>query len=902
MCCAWEPVKGNMLILLALLLLSYGSGNSRCSTVPNNSLDMLSLLDFKKSISVDPGQVLSNWTASTPYCQWTGVRCSRTHTDRVVELDLADHGLTGTLTPSLGNLTFLRILNFSSNHFSGYLPHLNYLHQLEVLDLSKNSLQGTIPDTLTNCSNLKKLVLYNNLLEGKIPPKVGFLSKLALLNLAENNLTGSIPPTLNNTQLKKIGLPDNQLTGSVPHELGYLSNLSFLFLDGNMLSGGFPAFLLNMPTLKRLDLGSNLLGGKLPPNIGDTFPNLGYLSLSFNNFEGQIPSSLGNAQSLELLDLSSNNFTGQVPRSFSRLSQLNKLNLQDNMLETANNQSWEFLYGLRNCRNLSLLSLAGNQLSGTIPEYIGDLSTELTQLFLDHNNLSGIAPSSIGNLTGLTKLGLSANNLTGTLGEWIGMLKYLQQIELQQNNFIGPIPSSIGNLTLLTILYLDHNEFTGTIPTSFAHLQQLTDLELSYNNLFGNLPSEVFSIPTLTICELSNNKLEGQIPLEVGHLAQLTELYLSSNKLSGEIPSTLSQCQELNILKLDQNYLTGSIPMSIANLTSLTVLNLSHNNLSGLIPAAIGGIKTFTCLDLSYNRLQGEIPSSGVFANATAVALNGNLGLCGGSLDLHMPPCASISPRSKRTYYLIRVLIPIFGFLSLALLIYFVTIEKKMSRAYSLFPYFGDKFPKVSYIDLAQATGSFSNLIGTGSYGSVYKGKLIPSKLEVAVKILNLDIHGAEKSFLAECEALRGIRHRNLLPIITACSTVDNNGSPFKALVYPFMPNGNLDAWLHHNEEEKDRRLSLTQRINIAANIADALDYLHHDIGRAIIHCDLKPSNILLDEDMTALLGDFGIASFYIDSASTSIEDPNTTSSRCISSIGVKGTIGYIAPGIITVS
>jgi len=140
---------------------------------------------------------------------------------------------------------------------------------------------------------------------------------------------------------------------------------------------------------------------------------------------------------------------------------------------------------------------------------------------------------------------------------------------------------------------------------------------------------------------------------------------------------------------------------------------------------------------------------------------------------------------------------------------------------------------------------------------------------------------------------LRTIRHRNLLPILTACSTVDNNGNDFKALIYEFMPNGNLDAWLHQKRGSvASKFLGLAQRLSIGVGMADALAYLHYDCGRAIVHSDMKPTNILLDDDMNAHLGDFGIATLVVDPRSA------VGHSGCSSSLAVSGTIGYIAPGI----
>jgi serine/threonine protein kinase len=118
-------------------------------------------------------------------------------------------------------------------------------------------------------------------------------------------------------------------------------------------------------------------------------------------------------------------------------------------------------------------------------------------------------------------------------------------------------------------------------------------------------------------------------------------------------------------------------------------------------------------------------------------------------------------------------------------------------------------------------------------------------------------------------------------------------GNDFKALVYRFMPNGSLDTWLHPpGYGNPVSNLDLSQRLKIIVDVADALQYIHHDCESPIIHCDLKPSNILLDSDMAAHLADFGIARFYLETRSQTVGD-----SRSTGTINLKGTIGYIAPG-----
>ncbi|XP_058746589.1 probable LRR receptor-like serine/threonine-protein kinase At3g47570 [Vicia villosa] len=153
--------------------------------------------------------------------------------------------------------------------------------------------------------------------------------------------------------------------------------------------------------------------------------------------------------------------------------------------------------------------------------------------------------------------------------------------------------------------------------------------------------------------------------------------------------------------------------------------------------------------------------------------------------------------------------------------------------------------------------------------------------------IIDVGIPGAAKSFVAECNALGKMKHRNLVKILTCCSSVDYKGEDFKAIVFEFMPNGSLENVLHNHEGSENHSLSIIQMVDIALDIAHALDYLHHDEDEVVVHCDVKPSNVLLDEDIVAHLGDFGLARLIRGATEHSSKDQ-------VNSSTIKGTIGYL--------
>ncbi|KAM5553921.1 receptor kinase-like protein Xa21 [Rosa sericea] len=994
-----------ILLLSGVVLLHY-SCLLHLAISSSNLTDQSALLAIQSKLTFDPTNTVlgGNWTTETSFCNWFGVSCSKRR-QRVTALKLPYMGLQGTISPHIGNLSFLVLLDLQNNSFTGSLPHeISRLHRLRILVVQVNQLEGTIPPALQHCQKLQTLSLSYNRLSGRIPKELGFLPKLqklylgvnnfvagnipvslgnistlqelslpetgltgsfphtllnlsslvlislyknnisgslhdvdichywpniqilqfannkfsgklpsridrcreivvlslsnnrligsippgigALQNLEElhldfNSLTGFIPPTIGNlSNLKQFLVQGNNITGSIPKDLGRLSNLQRLGLANNSLTGAIPFDIFNISSLHFFTAAFNSLSGTFPSSTGILLPNIEGLYLSANQFTGAIPAYFSNFSKLHLLDLSQNLLYGAIPMSLGSIQNLRILNLGRNQLSGEPGVlELRFLSSIFNSSSLRVLALDDNPLNGIMPDSFRNQSYSFQNIYAPRCQIKGHIPSSIGFLKNLTSLVLLNNNMTGNLPSSIGGLEMMHRLYLDSNNIEGLIPDELCLLRNLGELLLSNNNFSGVIPSCIANLEGLQKVLLNSNRLTSTVPINLWNLENLVFLDLSFNSLSGDLPSSMRKTKVLQMIDLSSNQISGNIPTVIGEFQSLSSLNLSNNMFVGSVPQSFGDLKGLEILDLSYNTLSGTIPKSLETLKYLKYLNLSYNKLSGEIPSEGPFVNFSAQSFLGNMALCQRSPNFGVSPCRNPRARkSSKVYSLLKYIFP--AIISTAILTSLISWWKICQKRKATIPRPAEQLIApdhimISYRDLCLATNDFceSNLLGVGSFGSVYKGVLSDGTI-VAVKVLDLKMEGAIKSFDAECKVWRTIRHRNVVKVITTCSSPD-----VRALVLEYMSHGSLEKWLYsHNY-----CLSLLQRVSVLIDIASALEYLHHGQSEVVVHCDLKPSNILLDEDMVAHVADFGLGKVLA-------ENKEETQTRTL------GTLGYIAP------
>ncbi|XVE76247.1 hypothetical protein DITRI_Ditri12bG0157100 [Diplodiscus trichospermus] len=362
--------------------------------------------------------------------------------------------------------------------------------------------------------------------------------------------------------------------------------------------------------------------------------------------------------------------------------------------------------------------------------------------------------------------------------------------------------------------------------------------------------------PKILSIFLSSKNLTGNIPSELTQLSGLVELWLDGNSLTGPIPD-FTGCVDLKIIHLENNQLTGELPSSLMNLPNLRELCVQNNMLSGRVP-------------------------SGLLTKDLVLNYAGNVNLHEGG------------GRVKHRGIIIVVVLPVgAAVLLLATILSCLILRKGKTKhdqeqfhhsvpiqnqriASSLSKAPAEAADCFTLSEIEDGTNNFEKKIGSGGFGVVYYGKMKDGK-EIAVKVLTSNSFQGKREFTNEVSLLSRIHHRNLVQFLGYCQ---EDGKSM--LVYEFMHSGTLKEHLY-GPVTPERRINWIKRLEIAEDAARGIEYLHTGCVPAVIHRDLKTSNILLDKHMRAKVSDFGLSKLVVDGASH------------VSSI-VRGTVGYLDP------
>ncbi|GMH31190.1 hypothetical protein Nepgr_033033 [Nepenthes gracilis] len=887
-------------------------------------------------------------------------------------LSLPYNGFSGEIPSEIWGLKNLEVLDLEGNSISGNLPlSFGGLRRLRVLNLGFNKIGGEIPYSFSKCANLEIFNLGGNSVNGSIPRFLGDYSKLWGLYLSSNQLTGMIPDELGNNlrNLRYLDFSGNVLNGRIPHNLGNCGQLRVLLLFSNRLQGVIPPTFGQLRKLEVLDVSRNRLGGPIPTEIGSCV-KLSVLVLS-NLYDPSPHVSTRQVKSIDLSDSAdgeSNSFRGCIPLEITVLPKLRvlwapRVALRGeipsswgacNFLEMINLSQNFFTGGIKGifggCKNLTYVDLSFNMLTGELDE---KLSIPCVVFFNIRGNLmSGTIPRSKYGVCQRIPSWISGSALlSGPTSVYLLFFAYKARFgtppfsftaklvvihNFGGNNFSGPIPSlpisrsRLGSTTEYAFL-ADGNNLAGSFPGSlFDKCDQLNGLfaKISDNKLSGQIPIAVDvmcrslkfldasgnqisgfisqslgSMKSLVLLDMNQKKLHGQMPIDLGPLKYLEYFSLAADRLNGITTTSFQQLNSIKLLNRSFCSPSGELPPNILNLCNLTVLVLNEK-LSGKIHSSLNNMSLLSLVDTSSKDLHRHILLDADFVNCSSVFGHPLLHSChvldssrpssslqSSTADLHndlAAPTKNGSSSSSSVLNPIEIASIVSGsaiisvlFSIIILLIYtrkcfpkdFSRIQATERREITLFADIG---APLTFENIARATDCFSaaNCIGSGGFGSTYKAEISPGVL-VAVKRLAVGRFHCVQQFHAEIKTLGLIQHRNLVTLIGYYAS---EAEMF--LIYNYLPGGNLKQFIQEKSKDKVDWKTLHK---IALGVANALAYLHDECDPRVVHRDVKPSNILLDNDFNAYLSDFGLCRLL-------------GSSQSHVTTGVQGTFGYLAP------
>ncbi|MED6219843.1 hypothetical protein PIB30_039502 [Stylosanthes scabra] len=800
--------------VLIFLLLIFSSLLAVAARTANQ--DYQTLLALKNEWQNTP----PDWDRSNDPCgdRWVGIGCIN---GAVTSITLASMNLRGQLSSEIGRLSELRILDLSYN----------------------KNLTGPLPIAIGNLRKLTNLILADCGFSGVIPDTIGNLQRLAFLSLNSNNFNGQIPATIGNlTNLSWLDLAENQLEGPIPISNGTSPGLDMLHHT------------------KHFHFGANELSGNIPPQLFSSDMSLIHVLFEGNKFTGNVPSTLGLVQSLEVLRLDGNFLSGLVPANISNLKNLRDLLLSNNRLSGP-------LPNLSGMNILNFLDVSNNSFDPSeFPLWLTNLSS-LTTLAMENIQLQGNIPVSFFSLSQLQTVNLKDNQLNGTLDIGTTISNQLEIVDLQ-TNYIDKFNPEI-NVSKVEIRLVDNPVCGGGALQDYCSIPQ-------QNNLYTTPLNNCVPVTCSTDQKQSPN---------------CKCAYPYTGTLTFRAPS-FSDLQNQSVFALLESSM-----MRTFHQNNLPVDTVSVSNPRKVELYLDLSLEVFPSGQDRFNRT-GIINIGFVLSNQSykPPAPFGPFIFLADNYENYMDDSVLISSGGSKKSSNTGIIAGVAGGIVLVILliiagVYVLYQKNKAKRAKEKNNPFAKWEEDASNTSIPQLKGarhftfeeiqnytknfSQANGIGSGGYGKVYRGTLQNGQL-IAVKRAQKESMQGGLEFKTEIEMLSRVHHKNLVSLIGFCFEQGE-----QMLIYEYVPNGTLKDTL---SGKSGIRLDWIRRLKIALGAARGLDYLHEHADPPIVHRDIKSTNILLDERLNAKVSDFGLSK------------PLGDGEKGYVTTQVKGTMGYLDP------
>ncbi|KAF8104053.1 hypothetical protein N665_0181s0074 [Sinapis alba] len=419
-------------------------------------------------------------------------------------LDMSSNGLHGQLPKTfLGGCYSLKVLKLSNNQLQGgVFPNHANLTSLVGLYLDGNNFTGSLEMGLLKSEKLTLLDISDNMFSGMLPLWIGRMSYLSYLYMSGNQLKGPFPFQLQSRFLEVMDISHNSFSGSIPSNVNFPS-LRELRLQNNEFTDSVPGNVFNAATLEVLDLRNNRFSGIVLNTMDEEASKLRVLLLRNNSFQTHISEKICRLTEVGLLDLSHNRFKGAIPSCFSKMSFGGAEGYERSIMSLVAVFDLSYITFLRNCQYASHLNLDDSVRNGyqakpaTIVDFLtksryeayqGDILGYMHGLDLSSNELSGSIPDEIGDLLNIRSLNLSSNRLTGSIPDSISKLKRLESLDVSNNKLSGSIPPLLADLNSLGYFDVSFNSLSGEIPFK-GHLVTFDEMSYRGNALLCGLPT-----------------------------------------------------------------------------------------------------------------------------------------------------------------------------------------------------------------------------------------------------------------------------------------------------------------------------------------------------------------------------------------------------------------------------